>query len=121
VTQASWRFFADASGQCVKGVVVGFVGLRVRLPKAADFTVGLCRASTNAWRKALIPTSLDASIKATLTESSAMRTTLALDDDLLAKATALTDVAEKSALVREALRALIQRESATRRLCKPCR
>ena len=43
-----------------------------------------------------------------------MRTTLALDDDLLAKATALTGVAEKSALVREALRALIQRESAKR-------
>jgi len=43
-----------------------------------------------------------------------MRTTLALDDDLLAKATALTGVAEKSALVREALRALIQRESARR-------
>ncbi len=43
-----------------------------------------------------------------------MRTTLALDDDLLEKATALTGVAEKSALVREALRALIQRESAKR-------
>jgi len=43
-----------------------------------------------------------------------MRTTLALDDDLLAKATALTGVAEKSALVREALQALIQRESARR-------
>jgi len=43
-----------------------------------------------------------------------MRTTLALDDDLLAKATALTGVTEKTALVREALRALIQRESAKR-------
>jgi Arc/MetJ family transcription regulator len=43
-----------------------------------------------------------------------MRTTLALDDDLLAKAIALTGVAEKTALVREALRALIQRESAKR-------
>jgi len=43
-----------------------------------------------------------------------MRTTLTLDDDLLEKATALTGVAEKSALVREALRALIQRESAKR-------
>lgn len=43
-----------------------------------------------------------------------MRTTLALDDDLLEKATSLTGVAEKSALVREALRALIQRESAKR-------
>ena len=43
-----------------------------------------------------------------------MRTTLALDDDLLAKAEALTGVSEKTALVREALRALIQRESAKR-------
>jgi Arc/MetJ family transcription regulator len=43
-----------------------------------------------------------------------MRTTLALDDDLLVKATALTGVTEKTALVREALRALIQRESAKR-------
>lgn len=44
----------------------------------------------------------------------AMRTTIALDDDLLAKAEALTGVSEKTALVREALRALIQRESAKR-------
>ncbi len=44
----------------------------------------------------------------------AMRTTIALDDDLLAKAEALTGVSEKAALVREALRALIQRESAKR-------
>ncbi len=43
-----------------------------------------------------------------------MRTTLSLDDDLLAKAQALTGVSEKAALVREALRALIQRESAKR-------
>jgi len=43
-----------------------------------------------------------------------MRTTLALDDDLLAKAHALTGVSEKTALIREALRALIQRESAKR-------
>lgn len=43
-----------------------------------------------------------------------MRTTLALDDELLAKAQALTGLSEKSSLVREALRALIQRESAKR-------
>jgi Arc/MetJ family transcription regulator len=43
-----------------------------------------------------------------------MRTTLALDDELIAKAQELTGVQEKSALVREALRALIQRESARR-------
>lgn len=43
-----------------------------------------------------------------------MRTTLALDDELLAKAQALTGLSEKSSLVREALQALIQRESAKR-------
>ena len=43
-----------------------------------------------------------------------MRTTLALDDDLIAKAQTLTGMTEKSALVREALRALIERESAMR-------
>ena len=43
-----------------------------------------------------------------------MRTTLALDDDLLAEAQRLTGTSEKSALVREALRALIERESARR-------
>jgi Arc/MetJ family transcription regulator len=43
-----------------------------------------------------------------------MRTTLALDDELLAKAQAVTKVTEKSALLREALKALIERESARR-------
>jgi Arc/MetJ family transcription regulator len=43
-----------------------------------------------------------------------MRTTLALDDELVARAQALTGLKEKSALVREALTALIERESARR-------
>jgi Arc/MetJ family transcription regulator len=43
-----------------------------------------------------------------------MRTTLALDDELMAKAQAFTGLKEKSALVREALKALIERESARR-------
>lgn len=43
-----------------------------------------------------------------------MRTTLAIDDDLLAKAQQYTGLQEKSALVREALRALIEREAARR-------
>jgi Arc/MetJ family transcription regulator len=43
-----------------------------------------------------------------------MRTTLALDDDLLEKAQAFTGSMDKTALVREALNALIQRESAKR-------
>jgi Arc/MetJ family transcription regulator len=44
----------------------------------------------------------------------AMRTTIALDDALIAKAQAFTGLTEKSALVREALKALIERESAHR-------
>lgn len=43
-----------------------------------------------------------------------MRTTLSLDDELLAQAQAFTGLKEKSALVREALKALIERESARR-------
>ena len=43
-----------------------------------------------------------------------MRTTLELDDDLIAEAQVLTNVREKSTLVREALKALIERESARR-------
>ncbi len=43
-----------------------------------------------------------------------MRTTLNIDDQLLAEAQRLTGVSEKVALVREGLRALIERESARR-------
>jgi Arc/MetJ family transcription regulator len=43
-----------------------------------------------------------------------MRTTIVLDDELLAKAQALTSLQEKSSLVKEALKALIERESAKR-------
>lgn len=46
-----------------------------------------------------------------------MRMTIALDDDLVAKAQFYTGLTEKSALVREALTALIQRE-ASRRLAR---
>ncbi len=43
-----------------------------------------------------------------------MRTTLALDDELVAQAQALTGLKEKSNLVRQALKALVERESARR-------
>jgi len=43
-----------------------------------------------------------------------MRTTLNLDDSLLEKARRMTGVKEKTALVREGLKALIERESARR-------
>jgi Arc/MetJ family transcription regulator len=40
-----------------------------------------------------------------------MRATLTLDDDLLTKAQAFTGLTSKSALIHEALKALIERES----------
>jgi len=43
-----------------------------------------------------------------------MRTTINLDDDLIREAQRLTGMKERTALVREALRALIERESARR-------
>ncbi len=43
-----------------------------------------------------------------------MRTTLNLDDSLLEKAGCLTGVKEKTVLVREGLKALVERESARR-------
>ena len=43
-----------------------------------------------------------------------MRTTLNIDDDLLAEAARLTGVAEKTALVRLGLEALVARGSARR-------
>lgn len=43
-----------------------------------------------------------------------MRTTLALDDELVKEARRLTGTTEKTALVRQALQALIERESARR-------
>jgi len=43
-----------------------------------------------------------------------MRTTLVLDDELLHKAEEFTGMTEKTAVVREALKALLERESARR-------
>ena len=43
-----------------------------------------------------------------------MRTTLNIDDQLYEEAVRLTGVKEKTALLREGLKALIQRESAKR-------
>lgn len=43
-----------------------------------------------------------------------MRTTLNIDDELLGEAQRITGMTEKAALVREGLRALIERESARR-------
>ena len=43
-----------------------------------------------------------------------MRTTLALDDDLLAEAQRLTGTSEKTALVRAGIEALIAREAGKR-------
>lgn len=43
-----------------------------------------------------------------------MRTTITIDDDLLAKAAKLTGPLDRTAMVHEGLRALIERESARR-------
>lgn len=43
-----------------------------------------------------------------------MRTTIIIDDDLLAKAAKLTGPLDRSSMVREGLKALIERESAKR-------
>ncbi|MGH8191281.1 MAG: type II toxin-antitoxin system VapB family antitoxin [Rhodanobacteraceae bacterium] len=43
-----------------------------------------------------------------------MRTTISIDDDLLQQASAATGIDKPSELVREALRALVQREAAQR-------
>jgi Arc/MetJ family transcription regulator len=61
-----------------------------------------------AWKPALIDALYN------VVRSDRMRTTLAMDDDLVSQARQFTGVQEKSALVREALKALIERESARR-------
>lgn len=43
-----------------------------------------------------------------------MRTTVALDDELMERASSYTGIKERSALLREALQALVQREAARR-------
>jgi Arc/MetJ family transcription regulator len=43
-----------------------------------------------------------------------MRTTVTLDDEMVTKAQSYTGIKEKSALIREALKALIEREAARR-------
>ncbi len=43
-----------------------------------------------------------------------MRTTLNIDDELLARAQEVTSIKTKPALIREALKALVERESARR-------
>jgi len=43
-----------------------------------------------------------------------MRTTIAIDDELFAKAQEFAGVTEKSAVVREALKAFVEREAARR-------
>lgn len=46
-----------------------------------------------------------------------MRTTVAIDDKLLADAREVTGLAETSAIVREALKALVEREAARTLIC----
>jgi Arc/MetJ family transcription regulator len=50
----------------------------------------------------------------TTTREQPVRTTINLDDELVREAQRLTGTRERTALIREALRALIERESARR-------
>jgi Arc/MetJ family transcription regulator len=43
-----------------------------------------------------------------------MRTTIVLDDELIERASEITGLSEKSAIVREALKALVAREAGRR-------
>jgi Arc/MetJ family transcription regulator len=58
--------------------------------------------------------SLEASDDAILDAEISMRTTVTIDDELLARATELTGITEKSALLRDGLETLIRVESAKR-------
>ena len=71
----------------------------------------LCGGSKYCGPNAYKVSSIDAIV---LLEPCFMRTTLNIDDELLREAQRVTGVAEKTALVREGLRALIERESARR-------
>jgi Arc/MetJ family transcription regulator len=53
-------------------------------------------------------------LKAMLYEDSTMRTTVTLDDEVLEEAQRLTGLTERASLIRAALLALIERESARR-------
>lgn len=55
--------------------------------------------------------SCDALNGATLRGEAAMRTTVTLDDDLLARAQELTGIRERSALIRDAVELLVRIES----------
>jgi Arc/MetJ family transcription regulator len=91
-----------------------------RRPETKFGTVHLTNARFIAFRRQ-VSTGLNARIYAPIdviihasTMEASMRTTIALDDELIAKAQAYTGLDEKTALVREALKALIQREAARR-------
>jgi Arc/MetJ family transcription regulator len=58
--------------------------------------------------------SLKASDDAILDAEASVRTTVTIDDELLARATELTGITERSALLRDGLETLIRVESAKR-------
>jgi Arc/MetJ family transcription regulator len=58
--------------------------------------------------------SLRASDDASLDAEASVRTTVTIDDELLARATELTGITERSALLRDGLETLIRVESAKR-------
>jgi Arc/MetJ family transcription regulator len=64
--------------------------------------------------EALILASFDAKYGTLQRRSHTVRTTITLDDDLVSAAQEYTGIQEKSALVRAALKALVEREAARR-------
>jgi Arc/MetJ family transcription regulator len=73
---------------------------------------GRCRLTDV--RVTLYVASLRASDDAILDAGVSMRTTVTIDDDLLARASELTGITERSALLRDGLETLIRVESAKR-------
>jgi Arc/MetJ family transcription regulator len=69
---------------------------------------------TAADRSEVFLASFDVYFDVSFRYHTAMRTTLTIDDELLSEAERITGVKERVALVREAFKALIERESARR-------
>lgn len=73
---------------------------------------GLRSRPNLSYYSALIIASNDAMFDAK--ETTGMRTTVTLDDELLMQAQEMTGISDKSALIRTALEKLVQREAARR-------
>jgi len=109
-----------ATGQAAEDGVPGRLFLPSRL--AADPALPSSDLWTEAIRKDGTARSGARCIASTMasydaifdSRENAVRTTVTLDDELLSQARAFTGIQENSALIQQALRALVQREAARR-------